>query len=110
MKILGFILLVFCAFIVKAQQNLVLNGSFEDNIITTCYMDTYPNDFNDSVANITSFGSNLGMLNDSCPGCPEFPGTYLGGQKKGIGLWLQVLEPFIFLLAMAGTDLYFHSI
>jgi hypothetical protein len=88
-KKLTLILLMFCAFTIKAQPNLILNGSFEDNIITTCYMDTYPNDFNDSVANITSFGSNLGMLNDSCPGCPEFPGTYWGGGAQE-GHWFMV--------------------
>jgi hypothetical protein len=68
-----------CAFSVKAQNNLILNGSFEDNIITSCYIDAFPNEFNDSVANITSFGGTVVVLNDSCITCGLLPNYFWGG-------------------------------
>ena len=87
MKNLILITLLFCsAFSVKAQ-NLILNGSFEDNIITTCYMDEFPNDFNDSIINITSFGTHTGILNDSCIACPP----YYWGDGAQEGHWFIVM-------------------
>ena len=81
MKKLILITLLFCsAFNIKAQ-NLILNGSFEDNIITTCYMEEYPNYWNDLVSNLTSFGFRIANINDSCITCPPY--FWGGGAQQG---------------------------
>jgi len=54
MNKLTLITLLFCAFTIKAQQNLVLNGSFVLNNITQCWIG-----FNNSIDyNNTLFYSN----------------------------------------------------
>jgi hypothetical protein len=59
MKKLTLILLVFCAFTIKAQQNLVLNGSFENNISTTTILNLSNLQYDATVAFSTSFGKDI---------------------------------------------------
>ena len=78
MKKLGIILLVFCACNLQAQ-NLVLNGSFEQNNETQCYRSMNTTTWNGTVANSTSYYSAVSLLNDSCVTCPYFPNYFWGG-------------------------------
>ena len=81
MRNLIFILLVCCAFTTKAQQNLILNGSFEINNPKS----TYPCiDFKDgNVQYVTNYGGTvLPFIKDSCLGCSP-PVFWGGGAKEG---------------------------
>jgi len=89
-KKLTLILLVLCAFTIKAQQNLVLNGSFELNTVSQCHISMFPNDWNATVDYITSFGSQAALTNDSCITCSDFPNYFLGGGAQE-GHWFGVV-------------------
>lgn len=84
MKRLGFILFLFCyALVIKAQPNLILNGSFEINSPTSSFPCT--NLSTGNVLYVTLFdGLDIGLMKDSCLMCN--PPVYWGGQLKGIGL------------------------
>ena len=63
MKKLIFIVILFCcAFTIKAQQNLVLNGSFELNSTTSC-----TNSFSDNLiySNYVSYSESFGVEHSS---------------------------------------------
>jgi len=90
-KKLTLILLVFCAFTIKAQPNLILNGSFEINTETQCYSAMFPVDWNPTVNYITSYGSNAAIINDSCITCQYFPNFYMGGGAQE-GHWLNAVH------------------
>ena len=77
---------MFCAFTIKAQANLVLNGSFELNTATLCYEDLYPpTDYNNTINFSSSYGYAIALLKDSCLKCnPLLTGEV--GLKKDIGL------------------------
>ena len=111
MKKLTLILLVLCAFTIKAQQNMIINGSFELNTETQCYNSMNQSTWNATVNYTTSFGSQVQIMKDSCAVCIDFPNYFWGGEhRKGIGFPLCIHKPFLLLLVMAGTDLCFHSI
>lgn len=78
-KLICIIFIFCCAPIIKAQPNLILNGSFEQNIVTGCEMDEWPNHFNDSISYVTSYGEQMALLKDSCITCPPY---YWGGESK----------------------------
>ena len=79
MKKLTLISLLFCAFTIKAQQNLVLNGSFELNNSTICYHFMNSIAWNNTVDFTNSYKSSIGFINDSCITCISFPNYYWGG-------------------------------
>ena len=74
------ILLVFCACNLQAQ-NLVLNGSFEDHTAPDCYQSWNTTSWNAFVANSTSYGTEVALLNDSCLTCPPY--YWGGGAQEG---------------------------
>ena len=47
---------MFCAFITKAQPNLILNGSFEQNSLTQCHNEMNSFAYNNSIDYSTSYG------------------------------------------------------
>ena len=78
---------MFCAFIVKAQHNLVLNGSFEINTEIQCLHSMNLTTWNSTVANSTSYGTGqTALLRDSCISCSYFPNYYWGGGAQS-GHW-----------------------
>jgi len=85
MKKLILIAFLFCAFSVKAQQNLVLNGSFELNSATQCAdeLDTKV-EYDNTVSSSTHFGDKYTtyLLNGSCLVCSP-PVSWGGGSKDG---------------------------
>lgn len=92
MKKITFIVLLCCAFSVKAQQNLVLNGSFEfyDPIIDSiqgldCYNAFgYNSEYNNALIHSNSFGdeNTTGIVTLPCLVCsPSF--LWGGGQLMG---------------------------
>ena len=64
---------------VKAQQNLILNGSFESNTETQCYHFINSIAWNNTVDFTNSYKSSIGFINDSCITCISFPNYYWGG-------------------------------
>ena len=78
MRNLIFILLVCCAFTTKAQ-NLVHNGSFEQNTETQCYHSMNKWDWDSTVAHSTMYGGFASLLKDSCVTCAYLPNYYWGG-------------------------------
>ena len=93
MKKLTLILLMFCAFITKAQPNLILNVSFEQNSLTQCHNEMNSFAYNNSIDYSTSYGSSITFIEDSCLFC-NAP-TYWGGEhKRGIGLLVWRLKYF----------------
>ena len=85
MKKLILIAFLFCAFSVKAQQNLVLNGSFELNSATQCAdeLDTKV-EYDNTVSSSTHFGDKYTtyLLNGSCLSCSP-PVSWGGGSEDG---------------------------
>jgi hypothetical protein len=63
MKRLGFILLMFCAFTIKAQQNMIINGSFENNTATTTIYNLSNIQYNTTIASSSSFGQGSASSN-----------------------------------------------
>jgi len=82
MKRLFLILLLCCTFLMKAQQNLILNGSFELNNATDCFEELYTqSDYNATVSFSTSFGYAIVLMQDSCLRCPSQT-FFLGGSTR----------------------------
>jgi len=75
-KLIFIILLMFYAFSIKAQQNLILNGSFEINNPVSAWPCTGLNSSNVSDV-IVYQGLDVGFIKDSCLICS--PPTYWGG-------------------------------
>jgi hypothetical protein len=91
MKKLTLITLLFCAFTIKAQQNLVLNGSFELNNALGCWTGFANNiDYNNTVSYSNHFGDDYttAIFNLPCLVCS--PPFLWGGQPKD-GNWVLVL-------------------
>jgi hypothetical protein len=79
-KKLTLILLVFCAFTIKAQQNLVLNGSFELHNSTECFNEfIFINEYNTTLQYSIDYGNSttLFLSKASCLAC--LPSFYWGG-------------------------------
>jgi hypothetical protein len=86
MKNIAFILFMFCAFNAKAQNNLVLNGSFESNSFTACA----DNWISATLPYINNYGSlYLSFMKDSCLFCN--PPVYFGGGAQE-GHWFAAME------------------
>ncbi len=84
-------LLLACAFTIKAQQNLVLNGSFELNNALGCWTGFANNiDYNNTVSYSNHFGDDYttAIFNLPCLVCS--PPFLWGGQPKD-GNWVLVL-------------------
>ena len=80
MKNLLFIGLVCCSFVAKAQQNLILNGSFELNNSTDDLTEFYNiNEYDNTVHYSIEYGDNntLSLIKNSVLTC--LPSTYWGG-------------------------------
>ncbi len=75
-KITVIFLIMFCAFIIKAQ-NLILNGSFEQHSVNSCYESLFFNSWNTKVSYSTSYGHKMEIHSDSCEKC--IPSMYWGG-------------------------------
>jgi hypothetical protein len=91
-KKLTLILLVFCAFTIKAQQNLVLNGSFELNSATSCFNSIDDNiEYNNTLSYSKSFGDDYstGIISLPCWVCS--PSLLWGGQPQD-GNWVLGLD------------------
>ena len=74
---------MFCAFTIKAQQNLILNGSFELNSTIQCQTElSFPYDYNNTILYSNHFGNpfTIDIIKDSCLTC--LPQTYWGGGRK----------------------------
>jgi hypothetical protein len=81
-------LLLACAFTIKAQQNLVLNGSFELNNALGCWTGFANNiDYNNTVSYSNHFGDDYttAIFNLPCLVCS--PPFLWGGQPKD-GNWV----------------------
>ena len=92
MKKLTLILLVFCAFTIKAQQNLVLNGSFELNSATSCFNSIDDNiEYNNTLSYSKSFGDDYstGIISLPCWVCS--PSLLWGGHPQD-GNWVLGLD------------------
>ena len=83
---------MFCAFTIKAQQNLVLNGSFENNTATSHIFNLSNTLYNYTIAASSSFGplaagGNYGEIDLYTTGGGHILLTLLGWLqlKKGIG-------------------------
>ena len=85
MKKLILIAFLFCAFSVKAQQNLVLNGSFELNSALQCFDELNSKiDYENAISYSYHFGNEFTtyLLNGSCLSCSP-PVLWGGGAKEG---------------------------
>ena len=86
MKKLILIAFLFCAFIVKAQQNLVINGSFEQNSSITCADELQTKiQYESTVPYSYHFGdeNTISLIKDSCVMCAFSPNPeYWGGGLK----------------------------
>ena len=74
---------MFCAFTIKAQQNLILNGSFELNNSTDDLTEFYNiNQYDNTVHYSIEYGDNntLSLIKNSVLTC--LPSTYWGGRGK----------------------------
>jgi len=81
MKELILITLLFCsAFNVKAQNNLILNGSFEINSINPCFIGLDLFNYISNISYSTLYAFEAGFHQDSCLRC--IPSTYWGGGAK----------------------------
>jgi hypothetical protein len=70
---------MFCAFTIKAQQNLVLNGSFEQHTpFSYCYEDYV----NSNPPNITNYGNYFYIFRDPCQVCASTI-WWGGGAQEG---------------------------
>ena len=88
MKSKFYILIIVCFTLsVTAQPNLILNGSFEDNYVVGCYSSMNSLAWNDDVNDITSFGTNVGLLRGFCNSCINLPNPWWGGGSQE-GNWL----------------------
>jgi hypothetical protein len=88
-KLILTLLLFFCAFTTHAQY--ILNGSFEQNTETLCANGLLQNDYNNTVAFSSSFGSNISIIRDSCITCPSLPNFYWGGGAQD-GHWFLSIQ------------------
>ena len=104
MKKLTLILLVFCACNLQAQ-NLVLNGSFEDHTAPDCYQSWNTTSWNAFVANSTSYGTEVALLNDSCLTCPPY---YWGGGAQE-GHWFATVRSNDFYNQGNGVTTWLYS-
>jgi|TARA_B110001469_G_scaffold119895_1_gene127892 hypothetical protein len=78
MKKTIFILFILSITICNAQNNIILNGSFELNNATDCFEELYTqSDYNATVSFSTSFGYAIVLMQDSCLRCPSQ--TFWGG-------------------------------
>ena len=68
------------------SQNLILNGSFENNYIVGCASTMNSLSWNDDVNDITSFGTDVALLRGNCVTCPSLPNYYWGGDPEE-GFW-----------------------
>ena len=88
MKELILITLLFCCAFNTKAQNLILNGSFEQNSANSCYMD-----YNDSNPyGITNYGSYFYLFKDSCLVCS--PPVYWGGGAQDQHYFLEVANDY----------------
>ena len=87
-------LLLAFAFTIKAQNNLVINGSFEQNSITSsCFEAMNAFAWNSTVDYSTSFAGMIALVKDSCPRCPS--GTFWGGGAQN-GHWFSFLKSQVY--------------
>ena len=96
MKKLGFILFMFCAFTIKAQTNLVKNGSFELNTppppdsitgMSNCWVDTGNKiDYENIISFSYHFGDDYTISLFKLPCLICFPPATWGGYCKEWGL------------------------
>ena len=87
-------LLLACAFTIKAQANLVLNGSFEFNTATACYSPfNNNNEYNNTIVYSKSYGDDytVGVFKLPCLACS--PPILWGGEAKE-GDWVLLLDGF----------------
>ena len=92
MKKLILIAFLFCAFSVKAQQNLVLNGSFELNNATSCFNPMDDNiEYNNTLFYSKSFGDDYSTGIASLPCWVCSPSVLWGGQPQD-GNWVLGLD------------------
>ena len=87
MKKLVYILIICFSIDVYAQNNLILNGSFEFNNAQNCYQAFNPWTWNTTVDYTYSYGSFISFMKDSCITCSSFPNYFWGGGAKD-GHWL----------------------
>jgi len=78
---------MFCAFTIKAQQNLVLNGSFENNsAINNC-----AGFYNSNVVNVNNYSlAQVSLIRDSCLTCN--PPTYWGGGAQEGHFFIELVD------------------
>jgi hypothetical protein len=89
MKNIAFILFMFCAFTIKAQQNLVLNGSFEQITLNYCF-DYFNSMSTSTVTSVTNYSGSFTYIHrDSCLTCN--PQVYWGGGAQN-GHWFILME------------------
>lgn len=91
MKRVVFVLFVFFVAEVNAQQNLILNGSFEINNSTECHNEfIFINEYDNTISYSIEYGegnATVGLLKDSCLTC--LPPNYWGsGVQKGLYMLL----------------------
>jgi hypothetical protein len=93
MKKLIFIVILFCyVFTAKAQQNLVLNGSFELNSATSCFNSMDDNiEYNNTLSYSKSFGDDYSTGITSLPCWVCSPSVLWGGQPQD-GNWTLGLD------------------
>jgi hypothetical protein len=92
MKKLIFIVILFCyAFTIKAQQNLVLNGSFELNNAFYCWTGLPISDYNTTILYSHHFGDNYTTTLFRLPCLACSPPVLWGGQPKD-GDWVLILN------------------
>jgi hypothetical protein len=107
-KRLGFILLVFCACNLQAQ-NLVLNGSFEDHTAPDCYNNFNLTQWNSTVVNSTQYNNGwVALLNDSCVTCGYLPNYYWGGGSQE-GHWFATVRSNDFYNQGTGVTTWLYS-
>ena len=93
MKKIAYIIILFCcAFSIKAQQNLVLNGSFELNNSTSCFNPMDDNiEYNNTLFYSKSFGDDYSTGIASLPCWVCSPSVLWGGQSQD-GNWVLGLD------------------
>ena len=91
MKKLILITFLFCSFSIKAQQNLVLNGSFELNSATQCWTGLPISDYNATIQFSHHFGDEYTTTLFSLPCLACSPPVLWGGQPKH-GDWVLILN------------------
>lgn len=108
MKKTIFILFILSITICNAQNNIILNGSFELNNATDCFEELYTqSDYNATVSFSTSFGYAIVLMQDSCLRCPSQ--TFWGGEyKMAIDLLIYLENLLSLLRVMVGCSQSCH--